>query len=215
MKMEKNKHQLISLQITDFLNETASSSPAPGGGSVSALAASLGSALTSMVCRLTIGKKKYADVQEEMEKVLIKSEELRAKFTAIIDEDTEAFSNVMAAFGLPKETDEQKGKRSEAIQEATKSATLVPLKLLALCAEAIALANIAAESGNQNSLSDAGVAALMIQAGSKGAELNIRINLESIQDQAFIVQIKKEMQVHTEKLNSIEKIIIARLKTKL
>ncbi len=206
---------LTTLKLKEFLDETASSSPAPGGGSISALAAALGSALTSMVCRLTIGKKKYADVQTEMEKVLQKSEELRTKFTTIIDEDTEAFNKVMSAYGLPKETDEQKEKRGLAIQEATKSATLVPLKLLELCADAIELVKILAEKGNQNSISDAGVAVLMISTASKGAELNIRINLTSLQNADFIKDIKDRIQALTLHINSTSELILTNVSLKL
>ena len=176
---------LTSKTVQQFLDETASNSPAPGGGSVSAFAAALGAALTSMVCRLTIEKKKYADVQKEMEEIIKKSEALRAQFTSVIDEDTLAFNNVMQAFGMPKETDEQKSKRNATIQDATKSATLVPLRLMELCEQAVALTKTVAEKGSQNSISDTGVAALLLQAAAKGAHLNVRINLGSIEDQAF------------------------------
>jgi len=185
---------LTSLRVTGFLNKTASNSPAPGGGSVSALAASLGAALTSMVCRLTIGKKKYADVQPEMEIVLKQSEELRAQCTAIIDEDTAAFNNVMAAFALPRDTEEQKTIRTTAIQEATKAATVVPLKLMELCSKAIKLVSVITEKGNQNSVSDAGVAAWMFRAGSEGAALNVKINLAGLHDAAFKEHIQQHMQ---------------------
>ena len=181
---------LTSLPLSDFLNETASGSPAPGGGSVSALAASLGAALASMVCRLTIGKKKYADVQSEMENILMQSEALRSQFIALIDEDTSAFNNVMAAYGLPKETDEQKASRLTEIQAAMKSATFVPLNLMGLCIESLKLVKILVDKGNQNSISDAGVAALMLQAGCEGAALNVNINLASLIDTDFIEQTK-------------------------
>jgi formiminotetrahydrofolate cyclodeaminase len=177
---------LTSLSVNDFLDEIASPSPAPGGGSVSALAATFGAALTSMVCCLTIGKKKYADVQSEMEKVLKQSEELRAHFKAIIDEDTAAYNKVMSAYGLPKDTEEQKSKRTAEIQEAMKTATIVPLKLMGHCMEAMKLVQIIAEQGNQNSLSDAGVAALMLHAGCEGAALNVLINLNCMQDKVFV-----------------------------
>jgi len=177
---------LNSLSISKFLDETASNSPAPGGGSVSALAASLGAALTSMVCRLTIGKNSNATVQIELESVLIKSEKLRAKFTALIDEDTNAFNMVIAAYRLPKETTEQNAQRAAAIQAAYKEATVVPLQLLELCAEAIALLKIVGEKGNKNSLSDAGVAVLMLGAACNGAAMDVRINLASITDLSFV-----------------------------
>jgi methenyltetrahydrofolate cyclohydrolase len=193
---------LTSLRVTEFLDETASNSPAPGGGSVAALAASLGAALTSMVCRLTIGKKKFADVQTEMESVLKQSEELRTQFTAIIDEDTAAFNKVMAALGLSKDTEEQKAIRTDAIQEATKAATLVPLKLMELCAETIKLVQIIAEKGNQNSLSDAGVAAWMLRAGSEGAALNVKINLAGLSDTAFKEHVQGRLQQYLQRIQA-------------
>lgn len=179
---------LTSKTVQQFLDETASSSPAPGGGSVSALAAALGAALTSMVCRLTIGKKKYADVQTELEDVLRQSEEYRQRFTALIDEDTQAFNKVMAAFALPKDSDELKRRRDAAIQEATKKATLVPLKLMEVCEQALQLAKVVAEKGNVNSVSDAGVAAKILMAGCEGAYLNVRINLANLTDESFSAQ---------------------------
>ena len=193
---------LSSLSVTDLLNEIASDSPAPGGGSVSALAASLGAALTSMVCRLTIGKKKYIDVQSEIEKVLKRSEDLRVLFISLIDEDTEAFNKVMAAYGLLKETEEQKVKRTAEIQNALKTATLVPLKLMELCREAMELVRIVVEKGNQNSISDASVAALMLQAGCEGAALNVKINLGSISDTDFVEQTKMKLEQHRASMNT-------------
>jgi formiminotetrahydrofolate cyclodeaminase len=176
---------LTTKTVNQFLDEVASNSPAPGGGSVSALAGALGMALTSMVCRLTIGKKKYADVQSELESILKKSEDLRAKLTSVIDEDTEAFDKVMTAFGMAKESDEQKIQRNKAIQETTKLATLVPLKLMGLCEEGVNLTRTVAEKGNKNSLSDAGVSLLLLQAAVQGAALNVRINLPGLEDQKF------------------------------
>ena len=200
---------ITSLSVTDFLDELASSSPAPGGGSVSALAASLGAALTSMVCRLTIGKKKYSDVQGEMEKVLKQSEELRAQFNAIIDEDTAAFNKIMAAYGLPKDTEEQKVKRTAEIQKATKTATLVPLRLIELCIKALELVKIIVEKGNQNSLSDAGVAALVLHAGGEGAALNVKINLGSLSDISFVAQTKTKVEHYRISLETFTSDILA------
>jgi formiminotetrahydrofolate cyclodeaminase len=177
---------LTAKSLSQFLDELASSSPAPGGGSVAALSGALGAALTSMVCRLTIGKKKYAEVQQEMESVLRRSEELRSSFTNLVEEDTKAFNSVMKAFALPKETEEEKQVRTAAIEEATKKATLVPLRVTELCREALSLAKIAAEKGNTNSSSDAGVSALMLQAACAAAALNVRINLSSLQDEPFV-----------------------------
>lgn len=177
---------LTEKSVSTFLNELASNSPAPGGGSVAALAGSLGAALTSMVCNLTIGKKKYVEVEGEMKSVVEKSEELRQTFTSLIDRDTEAFNKVMEAFALPKETDDQKALRTAAIQAATKEAALVPLSVMQHVIDALALAKIVAEKGNVNSISDAGVSALMLYAAAEGAALNVQINLGSITDTEFV-----------------------------
>jgi formiminotetrahydrofolate cyclodeaminase len=179
---------LTERTVSQFLDELASNSPAPGGGSVAALAGAVGSALTSMVCNLTIGKKKYADVQEEISALLDQSERLRREMTELIDKDTEAFNMVMAAFGLPKSNEEEQAARTAAIQEATKQATLVPLSVMALCERSLHLARTVAEKGNKNSASDAGVAALMLQASCAGAALNVRINLGGITDTGFVQQ---------------------------
>jgi formiminotetrahydrofolate cyclodeaminase len=176
---------LASKSVNSFLDALASNSPAPGGGSVAALSGSLGSALTSMVCRLTIGKKKYAEVEGEMKSVLEMSEKLRAVFARLIDADTDAFNKVMDAYSLPKETDDQKALRSAAVQAATKEATLVPLEVMKHGIDALALARTVAQKGNANSASDAGVSALMIGACIEAAALNVKINLSGISDTEF------------------------------
>jgi formiminotetrahydrofolate cyclodeaminase len=180
--------------LAAFLDELASSSPAPGGGSVAALAGALGTALTAMVCSLTIGKKKYAGVEEEMKKILLQAEEMRGLFTALIDKDTEAFNKVMEAFSLPKETEPQKALRSAAIREATKEATNVPLEVMKHCIDALALAQQVAASGNVNSISDAGVSAYMLHAAVEGAALNVRINLNNLNDSEFVGWKTDEME---------------------
>jgi len=180
---------LTERTVSQFLDELASHSPAPGGGSVAALSGAVGAALTSMVCNLTIGKKKYADVQEEISAVLDQSERLRRELTELIDKDTDAFNMVMAAFGLPKSNEKEQTDRNAAIQEATKQATLVPLSVMSLCEQSLHLAATVAAKGNRNSASDAGVSALMLQAGCAGAGLNVRINLGGITDAVFVQQI--------------------------
>lgn len=185
---------LTTKTINEFLDELASSSPAPGGGSVAALSGALGTALTSMVCRLTIGKKKYADVRQEMEAALRRSEALRASFSELIERDTEAFNAVMQAFAMPKETESEKLARSSAIQVATKRATLIPLRVMELCTEALSPAKIVAEKGNVNSISDAGVAALMLQAACSGAAFNVRINLATLEDKAFVEETSEKLR---------------------
>lgn len=177
---------LTEKNITEFLDELASPSPAPGGGSVAALAGALGAALTSMVCNLTIGKKKYADAEPEMRRILEESENLRARFTELVDRDTNAFNKVMEAFGLPKDTEGQKALRNAAIQGATKEATLVPLEVMKHVIDALALAKAVAARGNANSASDAGTSALMLHAACEAAALNVRINLRGITDTDFV-----------------------------
>ncbi len=195
---------LTEKAITKFLDELASNSPAPGGGSVAALSGALGAALTSMVCNLTIGKRKYQEVEGEMKKLLQQSEELRRSFAALIDEDTAAFTKVMETYGLPKETDDQKALRNAAIQEATKEAALVPLRVMKHVVDALALAKVVAEKGNMNSISDAGVSALMLHTAAEGAALNVRINLNGITDSEFVGW-------HSEELSSLRRTSRAKL----
>jgi len=165
------------MTLNDFLSELASDSPTPGGGSVAALAGALAAALTSMVANLTIGKKKYADVQDDVQAVLKKTEGLRLELSELMQEDAAAFDKVMVAMKLPKETDEEKAKRADALQAALVDAAMVPLAVMEKCVEVIALAKVAAEKGNKNAVSDAGVAALMGRAGAHAAKLNVMINL--------------------------------------
>lgn len=169
-----------------FLDDLASSSPTPGGGSVAALAGALGAALISMVCSLTIGKKKYASVEAEMKTIRAPSEELRTTFALLVGKDTAAFNKVMEAYALPKETDDQKALRAAAVQAATKEAALVPLEVMKHCIDAHALAQEVAAKGNENSVSDAGVSAIMLHAACESAALNVRINLRGINDTEFV-----------------------------
>jgi formiminotetrahydrofolate cyclodeaminase len=180
--------------LTAFLDELASSSPAPGGGSVAALAGALGASLTSMVCNLTIGKKKYASVDEEMKKIRAQAEQMRELFTVLIDKDTEAFNKVMEAFTLPKDTEPQKALRAAAVREATKEATNVPLEVMKHCIDGLALAQQVAVAGNVNSISDAGVSAHMLHAAVESAALNVRINLNNLNDSEFVGWKTDEME---------------------
>jgi methenyltetrahydrofolate cyclohydrolase len=180
------RSMLTAQPVTSFLDELASSSPAPGGGSVAALAGALGAALSAMVCSLTIGKKKYADVEGDMKKVLKHVEALRAQFTSLVEEDTTAFNKVVEAYGLPKDSEEQRALRSAAVTAAMKEATLVPLEVMRHCIDTLALTQEVAAYGNVNSISDAGVSALMLHAASEGAALNVKINLKALSDPEFV-----------------------------
>ena len=202
---------LANMKINGFLSELASSSPAPGGGSVAALSGALGAALSSMVCNLTVGKEKYIDVQDEIQDVLKKSEVLKKELTKLIDEDTNAFSDVIKAFKMPKETEEQKKKRSAAIQKGYKAAASVPLETAKTCEKILDVAQIVAEKGNQSSITDAAVSALMAKAGVESAILNVKINLGSIRDEEFVEKLSfelDELEISTsDKKNAVMKIV--------
>ena len=170
--------------LTAFLDATAAGTPAPGGGSVSALAGALAAALAAMVARLTVGKPKYADVETRMQDVLTQAESLRAKLTSAIEADSAAFDAVMAAVRLPKGTDDEKAARQTAIQAATLHAAQVPLETARLSLQALELALAVAQAGNVNSMTDAAVAGLMARAAVEGAGLNVRVNVASLTDQA-------------------------------
>jgi formiminotetrahydrofolate cyclodeaminase len=171
--------------IGKFLDELASDAPTPGGGGAAALAGAMGAALVSMVCNLTIGKKNYEAVSEDLKKTLERAEVLRAELTKGIDEDVVAFNTLMGAYGLPRGTDDEKAKRSEAIQAALKTATLAPLHTCQICYDVIALSREAADKGNLNVISDAGVAVLAANAGLRSCALNVFINAKSIKDRDF------------------------------
>ncbi len=169
--------------MNEFLSDLASDSPTPGGGSVAALAGSLAAALDSMVCNLTIGKKKYAEVEADMSVLLAKAEALRLELAQLIEEDAMAFDKVMAAIRLPKETDSERAARTGALQSALVDAATVPFAVMEKCTEVAAIAREVAVKGNANAVSDAGVSALMARAGAHAAELNVLINLGSIKAQ--------------------------------
>ncbi len=172
--------------IENFLETLASRSPTPGGGSVVAVMGAMGAALVAMVCHLTIGKVHYEAVSEEMEAILHEVEAVRATLLDFIRADVEAFDAVMAAYGLPKVTDEEKGARSAAIQRALKEATRVPLDCAKASRRVIELSLLVAEHGNTNVITDAGVAALAAHAALKSSALNVRVNTGNIKDSDFV-----------------------------
>ncbi len=199
----------------NFYEEVAAKTPTPGGGSVSAAAAAMGAALNSMVCRLTVLKKKYNDVAEELTALLDQSEALRLKLQDMIKKDGDAFDKLMAAMKMPKDFDEEKKKRDLAVYEATKLATLVPLETAGLALQVMEFSKIVAEKGNVNSVSDAGVAALMARAGLEGAIYNVKINTGSFEDKEFVDDMTKkaaDLQKKSDKLASeIKQIVESKL----
>ncbi len=168
-----------------FLDKLASRSPEPGGGSASALVGAVGAALVSMVGNLTLGKEKYADVQGQVEELLKSSEKLRDELQGLIQKDTEVYGDLSAVFKLPRQTDAEKAERTAKIQDALKKATEVPFEIAEKCLEAARLSETAADIGNVGAVSDAGVAVLFAEAAAQGAALNVKINVNSIEDKNF------------------------------
>lgn len=185
---------LGGLTVKGFIQELASDSPAPGGGSVAALCGALGSGLAVMVAHLTVGREKYKDSQEIMEKTLSEANDLKTRFLDLMEKDTESFNLFMAARKLPKETDQEKATRAAAIEEATKQATLIPLETVEACVALAHLALAATIHGNPNAKSDGGVAGLLSVAAAKGAAYNVRINLPGVKDQKFVADCKERIE---------------------
>ncbi len=184
---------LVTMTIQQFLSELAKGTATPGGGSAAGLAGAQGAALLSMVCNLTIGRKKYAEVEAEMEAALDKAERLRLRLVELMDEDTRAFDGVMAAYRLPKDTPEQKAARSAAIQAGLKEATRTPMETLDVCVAVLELAPQVVSKGNPNVISDGGAGILAAHAGVMTAALNVRINLNAIKDEAFVAEQSAKM----------------------
>jgi formiminotetrahydrofolate cyclodeaminase len=202
---ERNKKMTtVEANVQAFLDDLASGTPTPGGGSAAAVAGAMGAALVSMVCNLTIGREKFDAVEEQVKEILTRAEALRAELNQLVAEDIEAFEAVMAAFRLPKGTDAEKATRRTAIQDGTKQATLTPLATARACAEVIELCQVVAEIGNPNAISDAGAGAACAQAGLKAASLNVLINLPSIKDETFVASSQAELDQILAKLNLAE-----------
>lgn len=183
---------LVDLTIKGFLSETASSSPVPGGGSISALNGAIAAALTEMVANLTIGKKKYADVEGQMRAIAIEAASIRERLIRDIDRDSEAYDRVFAAFKLPKETEEQIAERKRTIQDATKEAAVVPMQVAEEIATVMETIIYVAHKGNRNAVTDACVAMMTARTCVLGALLNVRINLGSIEDEAFVKRMREK-----------------------
>jgi len=180
--------------LARFLDLLASSAPEPGGGAAAALVGATGAALVSMVASLTIGREKFAAAAADMERARARADALRASLVAAIDQDAQAFREVMASYRLPRATDEQKAARQRAVQAALREAAQVPAAVVRLCEEVAAWSVVAAEHGNPQVVSDAAVAALLADAAAQSAALNVRINLASSNDPPFAEPLWAEMQ---------------------
>lgn len=203
---------LANLKITDYLEKAAAGTAVPGGGSVAALNACLAAGLTEMVANLTIGKKGYEAVEEEMRDISRKAAELRKLLTASIDRDADAYSAVMVAFKLPRATDREIESRKSEIQKAFKLAALVPLEVANQAVKVMDLAGIAVISGNKNAITDGVVAAMNARTAALSALYNVKINLGSIEDDEFVQNLTREVNDLEHQAKSKEQKILSNLK---
>lgn len=201
--------------IREFLDELASPSPAPSGGSAAALSGALGAALIAMVCRLTVGKKNYEDFSAELEAIIPRAEEKRRVLLGLIDADAAAYDQVIAKYKLPRETEEQKATRSLAIQGALKDAAEIPYKIASACAAVLDMVLPVAAKGNKNAESDAGAAALLAEAGLRAAAMNVEINLGLIRDEGYVKEMRTRLEPLTrgraEQRESILRVVESRI----
>lgn len=212
---EKENRRLISMNLKEFMDETASESPAPGGGSISAYMGALGVALGTMVANLSSHKRGWDDRWKEFSDWAEKGKEIQNRLLYLVDEDTTAFNKIIEAFALPKKSDEEKITRNMAIQKATKNATLVPFKVMETAFSGFELLREMVEKGNPNSISDAGVGVLALRSCIKGAFLNVKINASGLEDKMFareVVSKAKDIELKAEyEEESVLKFIDARL----
>ena len=189
--------KLVELDVLKFLDVVDSNSPAPGGGSVSALASSLGTSLARMVAHLSFGKKKYEALPDDVKaKFVANFDELlkiKNELNDLIDRDSEAYNTVMAAYKLPKETDEEKAARNTEIQKSLKYAIQTPYDIVVLSGKAISLLGEILANGNQNAITDIGVGTMLLMVGLEGGILNVKVNLSSIKDIEYVEKITKEI----------------------
>lgn len=210
-KGQQKGKKLVDMDLASFVHETASESPAPGGGSISAYMGSMGAALGTMVANLSSHKRGWDDRWEEFSQWAEKGKYYHDRLLDMVDRDTEAFNKIMEAFKLPKNTDGDKKIRQKAIQDATKNAIEVPFEVMKLCYESMEVMKGMAETGNPNSVSDAGVGALAAVAGVRGAYLNVQINVDGLDDKDFVGKVLKEGREIVDKSRALEKEILEKV----
>ena len=193
---------LTELTIKEFLEKTASGSPVPGGGSVAALSASLAASLTEMVAKLTIGKEGYETVADEMKDVVQEAGKLKLQLVQAIDNDSDAYNDLMSAKRLPKDTETEKSQREDAIQSGLKKVTLIPISVAEDSARVMELTGKTVASGNKNAITDGAVGIMMAKTAILSALYNVKINLRTIKDKAFIDRtLKKAEELETKALD--------------
>lgn len=206
---------LIEKKLNDFLAELKSDSPAPGGGSAAALAGAIGAALAIMVGNLTISTEKYAQVHGEAGKLTALLEEKLTSLEGYVDEDTQAFTQVMLAYKLPKSTEEEKTARSNRIQQTMQGAALLPMKVATICMEVLEMSGQMLEIGNVNAASDAAVAGRMAHAAMWSAIYNVKINLGSIKDQTFVADMNQQVASVVERSEELLLKLVAKANEKI
>jgi methenyltetrahydrofolate cyclohydrolase len=194
--------QSFDAPVSTFLDQLASNAPAPGGGGAAALGGAMGAALVSMVCNLTVGKKRFADVEDEMRTMLDRAEALRYELQQLAEADVEAFNRLSAAYKLPRVTESDTAIRRDAIQESLRRATEVPLRAARSAAAILPLCPPVAERGNQAAVSDIGVAALFAHAAVRSALLNVEINLQLLDDRMYVQRVRAEVERLTDGLDA-------------
>ncbi len=204
--------KLIDYTVQEFIKELDSASPAPGGGSASAYATAMGMGLSRMVGHLTIPKKKFKALEEDVQASFIRVhesfKEKQRRALELLDEDTEAFKAIMRAFKMPKETEQEKKERKAAIEKATYKAIDVPFEIAQNAHEALKDMFILVKNGNKNAISDIGVSALLLYAGLEGALLNVKINLPGISDNTYVEDMSEKVQKLQEKGFELKKAVL-------
>jgi glutamate formiminotransferase/formiminotetrahydrofolate cyclodeaminase len=215
MMRDDEQKQLIDMDLRSFADETASESPAPGGGSVAAYCGTLGISLATMVANLSAHKRGWDDKWDYFSEWAVKGENLKSKLLATVDEDTEAFSMIMKSFGLPKNTEAEKKERSKAIADATRHAAEVPLRVAKLATESFEIIEAMVNEGNPNSITDGAVGAICARAAVKGAVLNVRVNLQGFEDKEYVERTLKVASRLEELADKREKAITDLVNNKL
>ncbi|MFA6949400.1 MAG: cyclodeaminase/cyclohydrolase family protein, partial [Lentimicrobiaceae bacterium] len=215
LRNDSSSPKLMQMTCTTFANETASESPAPGGGSISAYMGALGVSLATMVANLSSHKPGWDERWEEFSVWAEKGQAIKDELIHLVDEDTNAFNKIMDAFGLPKSTDQEKADRTIAIQQATKYAIEIPFRVMKKSFEAFEIIRAMAETGNPNSVTDAGVGALAVRSSVMGAFLNVRINAAGLKDKAFVEKIITEGAIIEQNAKQAENEIMAIIFSKI
>ena len=205
-----------TVPCNEFVEVLASKAPVPGGGGASALVGTIGTALGNMVGSLTVGKKKYADVEEEMYELKGKADALQKELLHLIERDAEVFEPLSKAYGMPRNTEEEKAEKARVMEIVLKDACSVPMEIMERCCEAIDLIEVFAEKGSTLAISDAGVGATFCKAALEGASLNVFINTKSMKNREYADELNKKademLSVYTKKAEEIYQSVAARLR---